>query len=319
MPGDIRADAVDAIGRTIGWQGWQVDSPPLSTDPPGVVPAAVYMPTPTPTPTVPPTPTAPSARRLLPFHPTATPPVAMQLVAAAPIPTTQPTPSPTPSQRHLEQKQYMLDLINQARADAGVPGVVLGDNEAAQLHAEAMLEQCFMGHWGIDGLKPYMRYSLAGGYQNNGENVSGSNYCDPRARHYGIKSEIRETMDGFLSSPGHRKTLLDPLYTKVNIGLAWAPNRVNVVQQFEGDYIQYEKLPVIEDGVLRMHGRLLHGATFTRPADMSVSIYYDPLPHRLTRGQVARTYCYNRGKHAASLRPPLGASTYYTSGSFTYT
>ena len=213
----------------------------------------------------------------------------------------------------------MLDLINQARADAGVPGVVLGDNEAAQLHAEAMLEQCFMGHWGIDGLKPYMRYSLAGGYQNNGENVSGSNYCDPRARHYGIKSEIRETMDGFLSSPGHRKTLLDPLYTKVNIGLAWAPNRVNVVQQFEGDYIQYEKLPVIEDGVLRMHGRLLHGATFTRPADMSVSIYYDPLPHRLTRGQVARTYCYNRGKHAASLRPPLGASTYYTSGSFTYT
>ena len=29
----------------------------------------------------------------------------------------------------------------------------------------------------MDGLKPYMRYSLAGGYQANGENGSGLNYC----------------------------------------------------------------------------------------------------------------------------------------------
>ena len=71
----------------------------------------------------------------------------------------------------------MLELINAERARAGLNPVILGDNIAAQLHAEAALENCFSSHWGVDGLKPYMRYSLAGGYQSNGENGSGLDYC----------------------------------------------------------------------------------------------------------------------------------------------
>ena len=55
--------------------------------------------------------------------------------------------------------------------------VVLGANNAAQLHAEASLQGCYSSHWGSNGLKPYMQYSLAGGYQSNGENGSGSDYC----------------------------------------------------------------------------------------------------------------------------------------------
>ena len=47
------------------------------------------------------------------------------------------------------------------------------EQTAAQLHAESLPESCFSSHWGIDGLKPYMRYSLAGGYQRNGENGNG--------------------------------------------------------------------------------------------------------------------------------------------------
>ena len=67
----------------------------------------------------------------------------------------------------------MLQLINEERVRAGVAPVVLGDNIAAQLHAESALENCFSSHWGINGLKPYMRYSLAGGYQSNAENGYG--------------------------------------------------------------------------------------------------------------------------------------------------
>ena len=40
-----------------------------------------------------------------------------------------------------------------------------GSNNAAQLHAESSLQNCISSHWGLDGLKPYMRYSLAGGYR----------------------------------------------------------------------------------------------------------------------------------------------------------
>ena len=71
----------------------------------------------------------------------------------------------------------MLELINEERVRRGVPPVELGDNWAAQLHVESALENCFFSHWGIDGLKPYMRYSLAGGYQSNGENGSGGGLC----------------------------------------------------------------------------------------------------------------------------------------------
>lgn len=41
-----------------------------------------------------------------------------------------------PAQRHLELKQLMLELINDARSEAGAPAVRLGVNGAAQLHAE---------------------------------------------------------------------------------------------------------------------------------------------------------------------------------------
>ena len=76
-----------------------------------------------------------------------------------------------------EEKDYMLALINSERRKAGVNPVVLGTNNAAQLHAESSLADCVSSHWGTDGLKPYMRYSLAGGYQSNGENGHGLDYC----------------------------------------------------------------------------------------------------------------------------------------------
>ena len=67
------------------------------------------------------------------------------------IPTTIPTSGSTNTtdtasvvnQRHIQQKQYMLGLINSERADAGVGSVTLGDKYdgvAAQLQAEAGLE-----------------------------------------------------------------------------------------------------------------------------------------------------------------------------------
>ena len=103
--------------------------------------------------------------------------------ADTPTPTMPPTnvPSPTsipvPHLRHLAEKHYMLELINQERDRLALPLLELGTNNAVQLHAESALEHCFSSHWGVDGLKPYMRYSLAGGYQSNGENASGLDYC----------------------------------------------------------------------------------------------------------------------------------------------
>ena len=231
-------------------------------------------------------------------------------------PTAYPTPPPilNPSQRHLDEKLYMLELINNERVRAGGSPVVLGDNVATQLHAEAALAGCYASHWGADGLKPYMRYSLADGYQSNGENGSGWDYCikasDGYAAISSIKAEIRDAVEGWMDSPGHRRNILDPWHRKVNIGIAWDRHNAPMFSHFEGDYVSYEQLPTIESGILSIDGRTKNGATQQDLWDLAVTIFYDPPPIALTKGQLARTYCYDNGRKVAGLRPPAGGGSY---------
>ncbi len=233
---------------------------------------------------------------------------------ATPAPTFTPAPVPPPELRHIAEKRYMLELINAERARAGLNPVILGDNIAAQLHADAALENCFSSHWGVDGLKPYMRYSLAAGYQSNGENGSGLDYCIKASDRYqslsSIRQEIRETMAGWMSSSGHRSNILDPSHRKVSIGLAWDRYNAELYQHFEGDYVEYDRLPTIANGSLSLSGTAKNGVRFGEPGDLGVDIYYDPPPHELTGGQVARTYCYDSGRQVASLREPLTGGYY---------
>ena len=207
----------------------------------------------------------------------------------------------------------MLELINTERMKAGVEPIALGDNVAAQLHAEASLENCISSHWGMDGLKPYMRYSLAGDYQSNGENGLGLNYCvglgyQPLDN---ITQEIQDATRKWMDSSSHRRNILDPWHKKVNIGLAWDRYNIRAVQHFEGDYVEYEDLPVIEDNILSMSGTAKNGATL-----YNVQIYYDPPPHSLTRGQLSKTYCYDLGLLIAALRSPAPKGTHYTTNTF---
>ena len=188
--------------------------------------------------------------------------------AATPNPTDKPQPVAvlSPDLRHIEEKRYMLRLINAERRKAGVPLVVLGDNVAAQLHAESSLENCFSGHWGVDGLKPYMRYSLAGGYQSNGENGSGLDYCIRAADRYrsidSMNQEIREAMESWMDSPGHRRNILDPRHKRVNIGLAWDRYNTAMYQHFEGGHVEYDRPPMISDGILSLSGQTKNGVQF---------------------------------------------------------
>ena len=252
-------------------------------------------------------------------------------VASTPVPTTRGSNTPTPAPptrvlngqqtapkpelelranlRHMNEKEYMLEKINSVRTQAGVPTVVLGENIAAQLHAESALKHCFASHWGIDGLKPYMRYSLAGGYQSNAENGHGSDYCITSSDNYAqlgsVRRAIDDAMEGWMDSSGHRRNLLDPTHRKVNIGLAWDRYNFKAYQHFEGDYTTFDGLPTLEDGILTLSGTTRNGMTFSGENGLGVMVYYDAAPYPLTQGQVARTYCYNNGLLVAALLRPM--------------
>ena len=287
-----------------------------------------YTPTPTPDPSANNAPASTATAAAQATVPTPAPAVIpMPTIAAGaasslstPYATAAPEDANDPSLLHLEEKQYMLELINNERDQAGLNPVEMGDNIAAQLHSESALKNCFASHWGVDGLKPYMRYSLAGGHQANAENGHGSDYCVTHSDGYAaidsVEEEIRQAMNGWMRSPGHRRNILDKFHKKVNIGLAWDRYNFLAYQHFEGDYVEYAELPSIENGRLSFSGTAKNGVRFSEKTDLSVQVYYDPPPRDLTRGQISRTYCYSLGVQVASLRPPVERGWRYRETAF---
>ena len=245
--------------------------------------------------------------------------IAALAVLAATGCTTEPIPSTlTPSER-TDLVEYALTLINQARTDAGLNEVVLDDNTAAQSHAENSAARCTRGHWDTDGLKPYMRYTLAGGEQYSAENVFAIDFCPEDLDNYQLETpreQIDFAMDRFLNSPGHRQTILDPHHRKVGIGLTYQAPTIWFVQLFVGDYIEYETKPTIDVGMLTLSGRVKNGAAISGTTS-TITIYYERSPQNLTRGQLSRTYCYNYGQRIASIRPPSEPGSAYTEDELT--
>ena len=228
---------------------------------------------------------------------------------------------PTRAENNLnELRAHMLDSINAERKKAGLESVKLGENTAAQTHADSMLENCFSSHWGVDGLKAYMRYSLAGGHQENRENISGLDYCIKEWENYleiQPNKRITEAMSGLMSSPGHRDNILDPHHKFVNIGISWDKHNMQVVQHFEYDYATFFNKPVIEDGILSFTLTTKNDAAITD--ETNVMIFYDPPPHALTHGQIANTYCLGSGLTVALILDPPPQGSHYTETSYQQT
>ena len=217
--------------------------------------------TPTPTPMTTPVPVpTPNMTETPVGTPTSTPETVL-------IPVTSPTTTPSglTETELINAREYALKLINEARTAVNLNEVVLDDNPAAQSHAEDLRVNCVSGHWGTDGMKPYMRYTLAGGEQYSAENVSGIDYCPDDPERYKAKSitaEIDEAMNGLLSSPGHVRNILDPHHHKVNIGLAYQRPNLWLVQLFVGDYVDYDVKPNIVDGQLTLIGSTKTARTY---------------------------------------------------------
>lgn len=205
-----------------------------------------------------------------------------------------------------------LDLINNDRAIHGLPPVTLGRNPAAQLHAEDMLAHNYLGHWWVDGRKPYMVYSETGGSSYVSENaaISGWKDADWRLRNCDssrVRCEVtqpREAIRNFQwgmmyddahAAWGHRDNILRESHRAVNIGIAFNGRLVTFVQHFEGGAAVANAPPVLS------RGGVLSFSLSKRETGVSVgrvvSVYYEPLPTPKTPAQieVLDSYCVGGG------------------------
>ncbi len=212
---------------------------------------------------------------------------------------------------------YTLGLINNDRAQYGLDPVTLGTNPAAQVHAQDMFDNYFLSHWGTDGMKPYMRYTVGGGTNYEDENSAYSGWYDKTTdpnRYVKINpmDEIKQLeynmmYDDAGSNWGHRDNILNKWHKKVNIGIAYDLHRLTLVEEFEGDYVFFTGLPSLANGTLTMSGSLTLGT-----AD-SIDVFYDPLPQPMTQDQLlSGPRSYSLGTRVITIVPPPPPGYYYT-------
>ncbi|MFF2846588.1 CAP domain-containing protein [Streptomyces sp. NPDC058001] len=153
---------------------------------------------PAPARTSPATPTAPSSPPSTPAQPTKPP--------APPAPG-----APAPAAPASAAVAQVLALVNSERGKVGCSPLALNAklSKAAQDHSADMASGQNMSHTGSDGSDPGERITRAGyAWSTYGENVA-----------YGYPTP-EQVMEGWMSSPGHKRNILTCEFKEIGIGLA---------------------------------------------------------------------------------------------------
>jgi uncharacterized protein YkwD len=239
-----------------------------------------------------------------------------KFIPSGPFYTPKATPF-SPSNTQIELIQYMLGLINADRQAAGMNPVILSYNAAAQKHAQDMFESYYWAHWGTDGLKPYMRYTLEGGLGYDRENVGYTGIIDQEANRENYADidpieEIRNLENEMVNNDarsnwGHRDNILYKFHQKVNIGLAFDKKHLALVQQFEGSYVDYYQPPAITGNSLFLSGKISLGKL------SNISICQDSDPQPITgSGLINGPYhSYDLGNRLGYIISPPPPGQYY--------
>ena len=194
----------------------------------------------------------------------------------------------------------------------------MGNNRSAQIHAENSLTGCYSSVWSADGLKGDARYTLAGGRQFNNLSVIGKDYCaewneNDKITEGNIRSYVIDLFEDF----GISKTMTDRNYRKASIGLAQDQQFIKLAILLERDYIEFEGLPALNEGVLRFSGNVKNGINLDGGRGLSATVFYDPPPDNLTAGQIARVYSSEDGLRVAAIRRPAGEGRRWNSQEYT--
>ncbi len=231
-----------------------------------------------------------------------------------------------------ELKLLALDYINEDRRLHGLEPVSMGDNEAAQLHAEDMVGGRYLGHWWLDGRKPYMVYSETGGQSYVSENAARTGFsetefnllctgpnvsCETVSPTEDIQ-RLHHAMvyDDAESEWRHRINILNPSHKKVNIGIAYTDRFLALVQHFEGGDVEAPRPPEFEGSVLKIRADLNSPDLKVFP---TVQVHYEELPIARSGVEIEQfnMYCVGGGFSAECgeplvhiLPPPQPGSRY---------
>jgi uncharacterized protein YkwD len=182
-------------------------------------------------------------------------------------------------------RDEFLRIVNHDRVANGLTPVSLDPQASAMAddYCRDQIRNGTTGHFGVDGLTPYMRYSFAGGNDGVSENAaawSATYRFSDRALYDMIQRSERAMIGERAPHDGHRRTILDPSATNVGIGLAWQRGEFRLTQEFIRHYVDWSHaLPrnATENDRVSGAARPVHGFKIE-----AVSVHHEPLPRPLT-------------------------------------
>lgn len=212
----------------------------------------------------------------------------------------------------------LLNLVNAERAAVGAPSLKIDALACtvAEKHAVEMARHDFLSHWGLDGRKPYHRYSFAGGVEAIQENDGAINAGTPVASDdipVHLTTLHKSMHDEVPPHDGHRKTILNPWNTHVGFGYADYGFCVRLCELYVARYVEIDPYPVMaspRDRIV-LSGRLLEPSYSIEGID----VFYEPLPSPPDRAWLRIPRPYGLPDERESLRPKLGANYFYDDGS----
>ena len=199
---------------------------------------------------------------------------------------------------------HALDLVNKDRLDHGLSVLSLGDNMAAQHHADDLLKNKYFSHWNSEGLKPYVEYTKADGRGSVAENIASTelycakeeNSCMPDS--FDVLEEVAIHEYAMIHNDTHadnrhRDTILDPFNTHVNFGIAYDDERLYFVQHFERNLVDWDNFSLQDNDTLLLAGNITSSEFLLN----EIFIYEDPASASLSTEQLNNDIPYNYGHY----------------------
>jgi len=214
----------------------------------------------------------------------------------------------TDSDKFDDLRANLLEMVNEERAVAKLKPVAMDPlaTRVATQHATEMAMHEFASHWGRDGLKPYHRYSFAGGTDATEENVSAAdNTWSNKMRD--LKQDTSYLhLRLYQEQPpndGHRKTILAPQHTHVGFGIAVEKLRLRLVELFVARYVEVKEMPRVAKpkSVVQFAAKMLKGGHSLN----HIEVFYEPLPKAPELSWLNEPRSYDLPLQSKLLRPKV--------------
>ena len=207
-----------------------------------------------------------------------------------------------------EIRANLLEMVNEERAVEKVPPLAIDElaTQVANKHAIEMAQNEFASHWGLDGLKPYHRYSFSGGTHATQENVSAADNT------WSMKASDLKQDTAYLhvrlyqEKPpydGHRKAILAPHHTHVGFGIAVEKLRLRLVELFVAKYVEVEPMSrAAKPGQqIFFGGKMLQREVVVN----NVEVFYEPIPKPPELSWLRQLRSYSLPNESQVLRPKV--------------